>query len=138
MAATTNKKVKIGEFDVAMNDILVEFQEASSQALAKAVDDTAKETVKKAKEGSKIFGGSGKYARGWTSRKTEDTYAHHRRTVFHGTAPGLPHLLEHGHRKFIYGHDTGGTVLGRPHLPKDEETERTFTEKLERAIEEGY
>lgn len=62
------------------------------------------------------FGGTGKYAAGWTQKVTEGRFG--AETVLHNaTTPGLPHLLEHGHAK-----RGGGRVPGRAHIKPVEET----------------
>lgn len=129
MAKAHHRRVKIGEYSVAVAEILDEYKNMTSEGMKEAVDQTAKEVQKKTKEqaGSRL-GGTGKYARGWSVRKISDTYAHHRRTVYHSTLPGLPHLLEHGHG--------GPRPAGpHPHIVTDEETEEIFEKNVQKALE---
>ena len=66
------------------------------------------------------FGGTGKYASGWTYQ-TEKTRFGNTTTIYNRT-PGLPHLLENGHAK-----RGGGRVAGRKHIaPVEAELTRTF------------
>jgi hypothetical protein len=131
MARAHHKRVKIGEYAMAMDDILEEMKGATSEGVREAADATAKEVQKLTKQqAASRLGGTGKYARGWSVRKWADTYAHHRRTVYQSKLPGLPHLLEHGHG--------GPRPAGpHPHIVTDEETEKIFTENMKKAMEDG-
>ena len=114
-----------------MEQILDEYKNMTSEGMQKAADDTSKEVQKLTKERARgRLGGTGDYAKGWSVRKVSDTYAHHRRTVYNRSLPGLAHLLEHGH---------GGPqpASPHPHIVTDEETEEIFTKNVRKVIEEG-
>jgi hypothetical protein len=130
MPTANHKRVKIGEFGVTVQAILDEYKDMTSEKMNVAVNETAKEVQKKTKQQSASnLGGTGKYAKGWSVRKIEDTYAHHRRTIYHGTLPGLPHLLEHGHG--------GPRPAGpHPHIVQDDETEQIFEKNVQKALAE--
>lgn len=82
---------------------------------AKAVSASAKQN----------FGGSGKYAAGWTSR-FESGRVSAQGTIYNKDTPGLPHLLENGHAK-----RGGGRVSGRPHIsPVEEQLVKEYTEAV--------
>lgn len=58
---------------------------------------------------------TGAYASGWRA-KTERQGTQTVCTVYQSKKPGLTHLLEKGHAKFIFGHPTGEYVPGYPHI----------------------
>ena len=76
-------------------------------------------------ESRSTFGGTGKYASGWTSQ-TETGRFSAQGTIYKGTVPGLPHLLEHGH-----ANRGGGRTPGRVHIaPVEEQLVREFESKV--------
>ena len=75
-------------------------------------------------EAESAVGGSGAYARGWTSQT--ETGRLSSQGVIYNRLPGLPHLLEHGHAK-----RGGGRVAGRPHISKvEQEMIKEFEQKV--------
>lgn len=81
------------------------------------------------KSESGIFGGTGKYASGWTS-KVEETRTGSKATLYNAKVPGLPHLLEYGHA--MRG---GGRVSGRVHIkPVEDELAKAFEQELRNEI----
>lgn len=86
---------------------------------AKAVSASAKQN----------FGGSGKYAAGWTSR-FESGRVSAQGTIYNKDTPGLPHLLENGHAK-----RGGGRVSGRPHIsPVEEQLVKEYYEAVKKKL----
>ena len=94
------------------------------------VDEITKEFAKKGAKAVSAsaknnFGGSGKYAAGWTSRY-ESGRVSAQGTIYNKDTPGLPHLLENGHAK-----RGGGRVSGRPHIsPVEEQLVKEYTEAV--------
>lgn len=85
----------------------------------------AQKGAQEVRKASGAFGGTGKYASGWTStfekgRLSANGIIHNR------TVPGLPHLLEHGHAL-----RQGGRAPGRIHIAPVEEK---LVEEFERAV----
>ena len=64
------------------------------------------------------FGGTGKYAKGWTVTMVK--YPNYTSAVIHNNLAGLPHLLEHGHA-LIVGGRAAGRVEGVEHIAPVEE-----------------
>lgn len=58
---------------------------------------------------------TGEYASAWRA-KTEHRDGQTVCTVYQSKKPGLTHLLEKGHAKFIFGRPTGEYVPGYPHI----------------------
>ena len=74
------------------------------------------------------FGGTGKYAKGWTV--TEVKYPNYTSAVIHNKEAGLPHLLEHGHA-LVRGGRTAGRVEGREHIaPVEEKLNEEFVNEV--------
>lgn len=72
-----------------------------------------------------------RYARGWGYTTEEDRFQI-RGWIYHQQAPGLPHLLEHGHAM-----PNGGRVAGRPHIaPVTDEIEKNFVDETIRGLGE--
>lgn len=120
-------------------DKLASVIQAELQGYADGVTETLKEATKKVtKAGVKAiraearqkFGGTGKYAKGWTS--TVETGKHGAQgTIYNKDVPGLTHLLENGHAK-----RGGGRTAGVAHIaPVEEIIAQQFTEEVERFLE---
>ena len=56
------------------------------------------------------------YEKGWVAYKHKMVDGHVEAVVANKNAPGLTHLIEKGHEKFVYGHDTGERTKARPHI----------------------
>ena len=102
------------------------------------VADHVKEATKKvAKVGANAvkanaqgdFGGTGRYAKGWTSQIEENHYSA-QGIIYNKDLPGLPHLLEKGHAK-----RGGGRVEGVVHIePVEKQVIEEFENSIKRAI----
>lgn len=123
------KKIPIDRLSAEINKILTEYGEDVQKNVDEAAAKVTKAGVKTVRSNSGIFDGSGKYAKGWTS-KFEKGRLSSQGIIYNGTVPGLPHLLEHGHAK-----RNGGRTDGRPHiLPVEEKIVKDFTKEVEKAI----
>ena len=130
----SNITVRTGaELQQAIKITLDEYKGLTIDALKKAVDDTAKETVQNNR--SKSPKRTGVYAKSWASKTTTSTSGVYGKTVY-SKKPGLPHLLEHGHT--IKGWVTKYTAKTRtraiPHIQSDDETEKLLESKLRKAL----
>ena len=101
--------------------ILTEYADEVSDNVDSITRQMGQKGAKALRASSKAsFGGTGKYASGWTYR-TEKTRFGNTTTIYNRT-PGLPHLLENGHAK-----RGGGRVAGRSHIaPVESELTQTF------------
>ena len=107
------------------------------ESYAGEIDSTLDDAVKKVtkagvsalrSESRQMFGGSGAYAKGWTSQA--ETSRLSSQGIIFNTKPGLPHLLEHGH-----ANRGGGRTAGRAHIAPVEETIITqFQAEVEKTI----
>lgn len=120
-------KTSIDKLASAIEDILQEYADDLQAHVDEAAQEVGKEGVKALRAASRGFGGSGKYARGWTS--TTDGSRIGKTVTLHNDYPGLPHLLENGHAK-----RGGGRVAGRSHIAP---VEKEINEKFEAAVKEA-
>lgn len=106
--------------------ILSEYEDDVTNLAKETVKAVAQKSVQALKSNSGVFGGTGKYASGWSS-KVEETRMNAKATLYNSKVPGLPHLLEFGHAK-----RGGGRVSGRVHIaPVEEEIGKAFEKELQ-------
>ena len=109
--------------------------------MVRAVDKTAKETVKAVKAKSPVRKGGGmrggkyppgSYKKSWGQRVTTNTGTRYGRVVSNSKHYQLTHLLEHGHelRGWPAKYTSKTFVDPIPHIPSDDETERLYTANL--------
>jgi len=120
------------QIDLALevNKILQEYGEDVYASVNQVTKEVTKAGVKKLKADAKnSFGGTGKYAKGWTSQ-VETGHISAQGVIYNKDLPGMPHLLEHGHAL-----RSGGRVPGKAHIaPVEEELEKTFERALRREL----
>ena len=122
--------VPVERLATEIQTILDDYADDLGADIEEATQAVAKSAVKAVRANSRSsFGGTGKYASGWTY-KVEKNGSATKATVYNQKAPGLPHLLEFGHAK-----RNGGRVAGRAHIaPVEETVVETFQKKVEDAI----
>lgn len=104
------KKSPIERLQADVSAILEEYGEEVAEHLDEVTKDIGKKGAKALRSSSSgSFGGSGKYARGWTYEVEESRLG--TTVTLYNRTPGLPHLLENGHAK-----RGGGRVAGRSHI----------------------
>lgn len=118
-------RVTADNFAAACQKILEEYQDDLVKDTGRLVKRLAQKGAQAVKSASGQFGGSGKYASGWTSQY-EETRLSKTATIYNKT-PGLPHLLENGHAL-----RNGGRAPGRTHIAPVEEA---VSNELYNAIE---
>lgn len=117
---------KVYDLSAEIRKILDDYEVEVTDDMKAAIKAAAKAGVKKVKSNAKIFGGTGKYKKGWTSRVEEQRMSA-QGTIYNKDVPGLPHLLENGHAK-----RGGGRTTGREHIrPVQDEIEQEFMKELE-------
>lgn len=120
------------QIDLALelNKILQEYGDEVVENMTDVIKDAAKTGAKKLKaDAQNTFGGSGRYAKGWTSQ-VETGRLSAQGVIYNKDLPGLPHLLEHGHAK-----RGGGRVEGTVHIaPIEDEIEKTVISQLRRTL----
>ena len=112
-----------------IRQILDDYGEDVTKMTKETVRKTGQKSLQALKSNSSIFGGSGKYASGWT-QKVEETRLGATSTLHNAKVPGLPHLLEKPHAK-----RGGGRTDGIEHIaPVERELDRTFTQEMEAGL----
>lgn len=130
-------KVKIDGLENACAKALDDYRKVTFDALKRAIDKTARETVSTIK--GKAPRRTGAYAGDWTSRKSSETSSEYGRTVYNRRHYQLAHLLEHGHKigGYVAARTTKTEVRAFPHIPQDEETEELFVKNLTEEVEKA-
>ena len=117
------------DLDEAIGDILEDFESGVITSMQEATEAVTKAAVKEVRSNSRVFGGTGKYAKGWKA-KTEKGRLAASGVVYNASLPGLPHLLEFGHAK-----RGGGRTQGVVHIaPVERMVEEKFVRELERKV----
>lgn len=118
------------DIQAEISKILAQYTDEVIRDMRPAIENVAKEGVKKLKATSPKSNKKGrKYANGW-KYKSEMKRLGTESVIYNSTKPGLTHLLEHGHAK-----RGGGRVQAIPHIhPVDEwiakEVEAELTRRL--------
>lgn len=123
------KKTSIDRLGAAIHDILAEYGDDVQENLADAVKRVTKKGAQAVKSAARsMFGGTGEYAAGWTSR-AETGRLSAQGVIYNADVPGLPHLLENGH-----ANRDGGRTPGREHIKPVEET---IVQEFEAEVKKG-
>lgn len=113
------KKVTIDSFDKEIEKILSEYGDEVSKNLDSITKQIGQKGAQLLRNESKSsFGGTGKYARGWTYQVQEGRL--YTKVTIYNRTPGLPHLLEYGHA-VILGGRVYGDYSGKVHIQPVEE-----------------
>lgn len=123
------RKIPVDKLTQEVVKILSEYGGDVQGNLNTIVGQMSKKGAQTLRQQSKnTFGGTGKYAKGWTS--TVETGRVSAQGTIYNKTPGLPHLLENGHA--LRG---GGRTPGRPHIkPVEEALVREFESKVKSKI----
>ncbi len=123
-----SRKITADNLGEAIAEILEEYGDEVQKDMDDVVKDVGKAGVKAIKSASGVFGGTGKYRKGWTSQIDSERYGS--TVTIYNRTPGLPHLLENGHAK-----RGGGRVPGKTHIaPVEQELIKQFEEQIEKAV----
>ena len=105
------RKVPVDRLTDEVEKILNDYGENVQQNLGEIVKQMSKKGAQTLRSQSKsTFNGTGKYAKGWTSR-AETGRLSAQGTIYNKDVPGLPHLQEHGH-----ANRGGGRTPGKVHI----------------------
>lgn len=107
--------VSIDSFADTLMEIATDVVTQDDEQLRRDVQQAARATADELRNGALTPAVSGEYAAGW-GYETEQDIGHVKVTVHNRKKPGLTHLLEKGHEKFVHGADTGTRVRAYPHI----------------------
>ena len=124
------KKTPADKLAESIEKILQEYQDDVIKDTGKLAKDFAKKGAKAVKDSARsTFGGTGKYANGWTSTY-ESGRVSSQGIIYNKDVPGLAHLLENGHAK-----RGGGRVSGKAHIaPVEDKISEEFYKAVKEAI----
>lgn len=132
----STKKARIDTFAADISDLLSDYSGDVTAVVKEEVEKAGADLVKEIK--ARAPHRSGKYAESWKiQKKTSGPFG--ASVIVGANKPfyRLTHLLEHGHAKVLWGHETGGEVAPKPHIgPAEAVVTRDFQESLERRISE--
>ena len=122
--------VPMDKLEASINKILNEYADNLQENVGKLAKEFAKQGAKTVSaEARAKFGGTGKYASGWTSRYETGRYSA-QGIIYNKDVPGLPHLLENPHAL-----RNGGRTSGRTHIaPVEEKVVQEFERAVRQAI----
>lgn len=109
------KKVTIDNLAAEVNKILEEYGDEITENMDKITRKVGQKGAKLLRNESQgaFPKGTGKYAKGWTSRATQGRL--YTTVTIYNRTPGLPHLLEHGHA-VVSGGRVAGQYDGKKHI----------------------
>lgn len=108
--------VGIDGFSAVLMEMAEDCVAANDEALKRNVQRAANATANELRNGALTPAVSGKYAAGWTKTTEKDGIGFVKAVIHNAKKPGLTHLLEKGHEKWVHGVDTGERVPAYPHI----------------------
>lgn len=125
----TNQLIKPEDLEKAITEALTEYSAEVTKETKAEVQEAAE--LCRQQISDRAPRNSGKYANSWKTKKAFEDAFDVRYTVYARKYYPLAHLLEFGHDKWIYGHETGGHVQAKPHIrPAVDETERRLVSRI--------
>lgn len=101
---------------------------ATKQAVAEVAESCRKDIM----ANSERFGSN--YANSWKKKQTFSSAKENRFTIY-SQKYQLTHLLEYGHKKWLWGYYTGGRVEGKPHIrPAEEKAAKDLVNAIKRKL----
>lgn len=123
-------EVNISSLASELAKALTDYTDKATDIIKKAIDETAKDTVKELKEKSPKR--TGNYAKSWKKKDEYEDSRSKRVTIHNEKHYQITHLLEYGYKK-----TEGGDIVGkRPHIKEIEENAiKNFEERLRRELD---
>ncbi len=123
------RKTPVDKLSAEIAAILDDYGDEVMESVDEAVKEVTKAGAKALRaEAKRTFGGTGAYAKGWTST-VETGKRSAQGTIYNKDLPGLPHLLEYGHLN-----RDGSRTPGRVHIAT---VEKEIVEKFEEEVYRG-
>lgn len=118
-----SRSCSIDELADLINEGMQEYADLAATEMKKAVRKSAKTVKEQISENAPVK--TGRYAKSWVAKTTEENSQRLVQTVCSPTRYMLAHLLEKGHAK-----RGGGRVAGKPHIAPAEEAGVELLESL--------
>lgn len=118
-----SRSCSIDELAGLINEGMQEYADLAATEMKKAVRKSAKAVKEQISENGPVK--TGRYAKSWVAKTTEENSQRLVQTVCSPTRYMLAHLLEKGHAK-----RGGGRVAGKPHIAPAEEAGVELLESL--------
>lgn len=118
-----SRSCSIDELAYLINEGMQEYADLAATEMKKAVRKSAKTVKEQISENAPVK--TGRYAKSWVAKTTEENSQRLVQTVCSPTRYMLAHLLEKGHAK-----RGGGRVAGKPHIAPAEEAGVELLESL--------
>ena len=125
--------VAVNDFTGEVTKFLQGYAEEVQDSTAAAIMETAFDAEQKLHVAGDFEDRTGKYRKGWTVTFRDFRFG--MEAIVHNARYQLTHLLESGHRKYLWGIDTGEDVRAFPHIEKvNEEAHRMLEEEIRRRL----
>jgi len=112
-----SKTVSIDNLANVISAELADYSEEVSEEVKASARECSEELMKSIREDARRkLKGTGKYAKGWRSKKKSEGKDYIRYITYNATDYQLTHLLEFGHEKWVFGKNTGERVRAIPHI----------------------
>ena len=126
-----SRTIKIDQLAEAVNEELEEYSKLTAVSMKAAVTKAGNSVRKDIGANAPVK--SGRYAKSWRTKKTNESSTKLEVTVYSPTRYMLAHLLEHGHAK-----RNGGRVRAIPHIaPAEAAGEEQLTQEIMRGLQNG-
>ena len=132
------KRITPDMLGVEIEKILDNYAEVTQKNIKEIQRKVARKGASALKNKSKsTFGGTGDYAKGWSSTTRKAGKHYDSNVIYNKDIPQLTHLLEHGHA-LVRGGRRIGQVQGRPHIaPVEEEVMKQYLDQVITALSRG-
>lgn len=121
------KNASIDDLASVIAEDLREYADLTSDEMKKAVGEAGKFVADQIKQTAPKD--TGRYARSWKSKVTQESATTIQVTVFSGSQYRLTHLLENGHAT-----RNGGRVAAQPHIAPAQEAGEAYLDQLIRKV----
>lgn len=115
--------------------LLKDYGDTATKAINLAVEDEADGIRKKVRQNAGSAGIQGRrYKGGWQIKKENGPFGL-QATVYNGSVPGLPHLLEKGHNVVAYGKSVGHAAAYSHIAPATQNMDTELEQKIQKNLD---
>lgn len=130
--------IKPDDLMAEINAAFQDFMAATAETIDSAGDEAADKAISMLRQSSPEM--SGDYRKGWTKKvlKRAARGGYGSVVVWNATDYRLTHLLEHGHRKVVWGHRKEGNVDAKPHIQQsDDAAVELYLRRIREGVQRG-